>query len=149
MIYAEALVLRGSYVSPPLVVVQLRTGHPHGHAGILLSDGRIVEASLLHNRVMVRTHPCEWFNYEDILPLGHFGLQAQQRMAQLALSMEGWKYDWRALRSQAAAGVLPINEEDSRRVICYEAAALVMKEFVIFDKPYHLVDSADLIMACI
>jgi hypothetical protein len=141
MIHAVAVVLRGSYVSPFLLAVQLRTGHPHGHAGILLSDGRIVEASFLHNRVLVRKHPCERYNYEEVLSLSHFGLPAQQRIAQLALSMEGWKYDWRAFRSQA---VHWINEEDSRRVLCFELVALASKEFLTFCKPFHLVDSADL-----
>jgi len=141
MIYAVAIVLRGSYVAPGLLAVQIRKRQPHGHAGVLLSDGRMVEASFLRNRVLVRSHPCEWYNYEEVLSLDHLGLPAQQRIAQLALSMEGWKYDWRAFRSQA---VRWINEEDSRRVLCFELTALAVKEFVVFGRPYHLVDGVDL-----
>jgi hypothetical protein len=144
MIYAVAVVLRGSYVAPGLLAVQIRKRQRYGHAGILLSDGRMVEASFLRNRVTVSKHPCEWYNYEEVLSLAHLGLPAQQRIAQLALSMEGWKYDWRAFRSQA---LHYINEEDSRRVICFELAALALKEFMQFGRPYHLVDGEDLIEA--
>jgi len=143
--YAVAIILRGSYVSPFLLAIELYKREWYGHGAILFSDGRLVEASAWENKVVVRYHPCEWYHYEEVLDLSHLGLPAQQRIAELALSMQGWKYDWRALKSQAMENICSYNEEDSRRVICYEAVTLATKEFLQYFTDYHLVDSKEII----
>lgn len=141
---AVALVLRGSYISPALVAVEVRKWQRYGHAGILLADGRLVEASASHNEVVVGYHPCEWYNYELVLPLHHLGPVKQGRIAHLALSMVGWKYDWRAAKTQAVDGLVSIIEEDSRRVICFEHTALAVREALTFPCPASRVDARDL-----
>lgn len=140
--HAVAIVLRGSYINPIYVAIELWKLEEFAHAGILLSDGRIVEASAKANKVVIHLHPCESYNYETLLDLDHLGLAAQKRIASLALSMEGWEYDWRAFKSQAFEEIY--NEEDSRRAICYEVATLATKEFFSFSSPTHLVSASEL-----
>lgn len=141
---AVAIVLRGSFVAPALVLVEIRKWQRYGHAGILLEDGRIVEASALHNEVVVGKHPCEWYNYERLLPLDHLGAEKQERIGELALSMVGWKYDWRAAKDQTTEGLISHIEEDSRRVICFEHVALSVRESLAFPCPPSRVDTVDL-----
>lgn len=144
---AVAIVLRGSFVAPALVLVEIRKWQRYGHSGILLSDGRIVEASALKNEVVVAPHPCEWYNYERLLTLEHLGVEKQERIGALALSMVGWKYDWRAAKTQATEGLVSYLEEDSRRVICFEHVALAVRESFRFPCPPSRVDARDLVKA--
>lgn len=144
---AAAIVLRGSFVSPALVSVELRKWQRYGHAGILLDDGRIVEASAAHNEVVAERHPCEWYNYERLLSLKHLGPEQCWNIARQALAMVGWKYDWRAAKSQALDGLVSHIEEDSRRVICFEHVALAVQGSLFFPCPPSRVDARDLVKA--
>lgn len=143
--HAVAIVLRGSYVNPVYLAIELWKLDRFAHAGILLSDGRIVESSAKANKVVVHSHPCEVYNYETLLDLSHLGLAAQERIAYLALSMQGWKYDWRAAKSQVIDPFTCYWEEDSQRVICFEHVVLSTKEFLHFPHPLALCDSTDII----
>jgi len=144
---ATAIVLRGSYINPIYVGIELWKLDSYAHAGILLSDGTIVEASARANQVVHHRHPVDWYNYETLLGLTHLGESSCERIATLALSMKGWKYDWRAAKSQTLEEIYSLNEEDSRRVICFEHVVLCCKEFFTFSSRPYLCDSTDLISA--
>lgn len=139
--YAVAILLRGSLVAPALVAVEVRLREKYGHSGILLSTGEIVEASALHNKVLVHHNPKPWWVYERQLALDHLGIEAQTEIARIAIAMKGWKYDWRNGRGHAFARQV---WDDPRRVICYEHTALSTLKFLKYDLPVPKVTSADI-----
>lgn len=138
---ALALILRGSFVAPALIGVEIRLREKYGHVALLLSDGRIIEASALHNEVLLHDHPCEWWNYEEVLPLNHLGLAAQMDIARIALAMRYWKYDWRNAKGHALSIKV---KDDPRRVLCYEFAAIATRKFLSCRKAASQVTANDL-----
>lgn len=147
MITTVAILLRGSFVAPALVAVELRKLQRYGHAGILLSDGRFVEASALHNKVTATHHPCEWYNYERVLSLDHLSEEKRENIAIHALAMVGDKYGWRQAYSQTIEGLLPVEPDDSRREICFEVVGRATCFAMTYRNKLDLIDGRDIIDA--
>lgn len=118
--------------------VMLRTMSYISHAGILLEDNRLIEASPIAREVVANKYVKPyWYQWHLLYPLDSLGERAQYRIAAKALSLVGKKYGFK----EEGFGHLTGNHVDNpNRYVCFELVATATSPYITYPKPaYELV----------